>query len=163
MDSLVGRARALTLEDYFTGQVRANGFVCSLTGKVIRRFRADFVGETEGERTSILETLDFDDGEHTVRNWSIDRTGPASYQGRGDDLLTPAQLRQVSSHELRWRYDMAVPVSGRTVRMTVLDVMVLCEDDTLVSVTSLRKFGVTLARIHTAYQRAIRPALPNAF
>ena len=163
MDSLVGRARALTIEDYFTGQVRATGFVQSLTGKVIRRFRADFQGATEGERTSIVETLDFDDGEQTIRNWSIDRTGPASYHGQGDDLLTPADLKQVSSHELRWRYDMAVPVSGRTVRMAVHDVMVLCEDDTLVSVTLLRKFGVTLARIHTVYQRAARPVLPNAF
>lgn len=163
MDSLVGRARALTLEDYFTGQVRATGFVRSLTGKVIRRFHADFVGMTEGERTSIVETLDFDDGEHTVRNWSIDRTGPASYRGRGDDLLTPAHLDQISSHELRWRYHMAVPVSGRAVRMAVHDVMVLCEDDMLVSVTVLRKFGVTLARIHTVYQRAARPPWPNAF
>ena len=58
---------------------------------------------------------------------------------------------------------MAVPVSGRAVRMAVHDVMVLCEDDMLVSVTVLRKFGVTLARIHTVYQRAARPPWPNAF
>jgi len=58
---------ALQLNEFFQGQLEAYGMVQDYKGKVTRRFKAEIVGNWKGNKGTLDERFEYDDGEIQYR------------------------------------------------------------------------------------------------
>jgi len=60
---------------------------------------------------------------------------------------------EAAGNALQWRYQLALPVDGKTWTMTMDDWMFLIDEQTLANRTKMSKFGVQVAEISIFFRR----------
>lgn len=139
-------------EEYFNGPIKAWGIVQDRTGKVVRRFDVDLVGEWDGDTGTLTEHFEYYDGKSEKRIWTIEKLGDNQYRGTAGDILKVAD-GQSKGNAMRWSYEMDLSVDGRTFRITFDDWMFLMNDGVLVNRSYLKKFGFTVAELTLFMQK----------
>ncbi|MEL0082558.1 MAG: DUF3833 domain-containing protein [Gammaproteobacteria bacterium] len=141
-----GTEPELRLEEYLNGPVTAWGIVQDRSGKVLRRFEVDMVGEWQGDSGTLHETFRYDDGEESLRIWSIKKVSDTRYSGSADDVVGAASGIR-SGNAVNWSYVLALEVQGRTWNITFDDWMYLLDERTLVNRATMRKFGFRVGEV----------------
>lgn len=135
----------LYLERFFSGQLEAYGIVQDRSGKVVRRFKADIVGEWEGDTGVLDEVFYFADGEQQQRCWRLSKQNRA-YFGTAEDVVGKAS-GQVVGNALNWHYTLRIPVDGKAWDIQLNDWMYLVDDNNLINRASMTKWGVQVGEI----------------
>jgi len=146
---------ALSLRDYFNGQVEAWGQVQDRSGKVIKRFKVSLVGVWQGQEGVLTEDFIYSDGTKEQRIWRLKDLGGGRYEGRANDVVGVAQ-GVTQGNALQWRYTLKLPVDGTTYEVAFNDWMYLHDAETLVNRAEMSKFGIHLADI-TLFFRKVTP------
>ena len=152
LDDFAGTTPVFRPETFFDGRLRAWGLFQDRFGTVRRQFTVDIQGSFDGHELVLVEDFLYDDGEIDQRIWRIQRTGEASYAGRADDVVGPAE-GEVAGRAMRWRYQLDLPVGERIWRVTFDDWMFLQDDDTLINRATMSKLGVTLGEVLIFFRR----------
>jgi hypothetical protein len=141
--------------DFFHGLVDASGMVVDFRGRITRSFIARFEGERQADAIRIRESLNYSDGVREYRLWHIAPFGEARWSARADGLVGSAIIARDAQNaaQSRWTYQMDIPVSGRTFRFGLQDIMTLVAPDRMVAQTPMKKFGLTLATISSEYRK----------
>ena len=144
----------LSLEDYFSGPIKAWGLVQDRSGKVTRRFDVTMEGSWEGDTGTLVEHFEYYDGEKEQRTWTIKRIEQGQYEGRAGDIIDHAK-GEVKGNAMRWAYQMDLKVDGSTYRITFDDWMFLMNDGVLINRSYLKKFGITVAELTLFMQKQL--------
>lgn len=142
----------LDLRRYFDGRVDAWGMVTDRSGAIVRRFTVRMDCRWQGDEGVLDEDFSFSDGERQRRVWRITRTGPDRFVGRADDVVGEARGEQ-AGNAFRWRYTLALPVSGRVWDVQFDDWMVLVDDHVLLNRARMSKFGIHVGEVTLAFRK----------
>lgn len=140
------------LQEYFTGPVKAWGFVQDRKGHVTQRFDVTMDGTWEGDIGTLKEQFRYYDGETQERVWTIKKIADSRYEGTADDILDKAN-GIIEGSAMRWAYKMDLPVGDTTYRLTFDDWMFLMNDGVLINRSYLKKFGITVAELTLFMQK----------
>ncbi|NCT41074.1 MAG: DUF3833 domain-containing protein [Alphaproteobacteria bacterium] len=152
LDHYKGAEPPLTLEQYFTGPIKAWGIVQDRSGKVTRRFDVNLVGSWDGNVGTLDEDFTYYDGEKQKRVWTIKSLDNGKYEGTAGDIIGTAD-GQIQGNTMRWAYQMDLPVGDKTYNVTFDDWMFLMNDGVLVNRSYIKKFGVTVAELTLFMQK----------
>ncbi len=144
--------RALVLEEYFLGETTAYGLFEDRFGKVRRQFKVDITGELAGNRLTLTEKFDYDDGERSTRVWEIDILGNGQYRGTAGDVPVPA-VGQVSGNAFNWKYKVDLKVGDSTWNVGFDDWMFLMQDDVLINRAYVTRYGVEIGQVTIAFRK----------
>lgn len=142
------------IEEYFDGPVHAEGLVADRFGKVRRKFSVVIEGRPTDDGCILEETFAFDDGERSHRTWNVTRTSDSEYEGRADDVIGKARGK-AEGRELRWAYQLRLPIGKRVWAVDFDDRMFLRDGGMMLNIAEMRKWGFTLGRITIAFQRPV--------
>lgn len=142
----------LDLQEYFTGPIKAWGFVQDYKGKVTRRFDVEMVGTWEGDTGTLEEKFNYYDGKTDERIWTIKKISEHKYEGSAGDIIGTAK-GETSGHAMRWAYVMDLEVGDKTYKITFDDWMFLMNDGVLINRSYLKKFGFTVAELTLFMQK----------
>lgn len=140
---------------FFNGPMVAEGIVLNRSGKVTRHFNATIDARWDEQGGVLDEVFEWSDGEQQTRVWTFERIDQQRYIGRAGDVVRPAQMR-FAGNAINMKYVLAVPMSnGRTINVTMDDWLYMVNDQTLINVTEMTKFGfkvgeviLTMRRLH---------------
>ncbi|WP_075180788.1 DUF3833 domain-containing protein [Pantoea sp. 1.19] len=145
---------------YFSGQTQAWGMVQNYSGKQIRRFHVTINGDVQGDTLTLNEHFVYDDGEKQQRIWRIRRLADGSYEGTAGDIIGVAK-GHAAGNAFNWRYEMEVKTDGSSWRLHFDDWIYQQDSEHLLNVTSLKKWGIEVARVTLFFSRGAGP-LTNA-
>lgn len=137
---------------YFSGETRAWGMVQDYQNKQIRRFEVVIQGDVVGNTLTLNEKFVYNDGERQTRVWRIIRNEDGSYQGTAGDIIGVAQ-GNTAGNAFNWRYDMDVKTDNGTVKLHFDDWLFRQDEKHLFNVTSLRKFGLEVAKVTLFFEK----------
>lgn len=144
----------LNLFDYFQGKTTAWGMVRDIKGNQINRFEVDIKGEMLDENSlKLVEDFVYENGDRQQRIWIIKRTSNNTYTGTADDIIGEA-FGEVAGNALRWEYTFQLATKNGDIKLKVDDWMFLQDKRHLFNVTSMKKFGITVARVEIFFQKA---------
>ncbi|WP_353255532.1 DUF3833 domain-containing protein [Hyphomonas sp.] len=144
--------RQLVLEDYFKGETTAYGVFEDRFGKVRRQFKVNITGEVKGNRLTLTEKFEYDDGERDTRVWEIDILGNGQYRGTAGDVPVPA-VGQVSGNAFNWRYKVDLKVGDSVWNVGFDDWMFLMQDDVLINRAYVTRYGIEIAQVTIAFNK----------
>lgn len=132
---------------FFDGELAAYGIVKNRGGKVIRRFKADIIGEWEGNNGTLDETFYFDDGEVSKRFWELEMDASTkTLNGKAGDVIGQA-IGSYAGPTLHWKYTLRIPYKEKTIDVAIDDWLYLINDNKLINESVLRKFGFKVGEI----------------
>lgn len=142
----------LDIFSWFAGDSVAYGMVQDHSNKQTRRFTAKIRGDVVGDTLTLHEDFVYDDGEKQTRVWHIRKRADGTYQGTAGDIIGTA-TGQSAGNAFNWKYVMDVTSGGSTYRLTFDDWIYQQDAQHLFNVTSLKKFGVEVARVTIFFEK----------
>jgi hypothetical protein len=144
--------RQLVLEDYFKGETTAYGVFEDRFGKVRRQFKVNITGDVTGNRLTLTEKFEYDDGERDTRVWEIDILGNGQYRGTAGDVPVPA-VGQVSGNAFNWKYKVDLKVGDSVWNVGFDDWMFLMQDDVLINRAYVTRYGIEIGQVTIAFNK----------
>jgi len=142
----------LDIFTYFKGDSVAYGMVQDYTHKQTRRFSVKIRGDVVADTLTLHEDFVYDDGEKQTRVWHIRKLADGTYTGTAGDIIGTAK-GQAAGNAFNWNYVMDVKSGGSTYRLTFDDWIYQQDEQHLFNATSLKKFGVEVARVTLFFEK----------
>lgn len=143
----------LSLVEYFSGTTRGWGMVQDRHGRLTRQFVVDINGEIDPHGNLVLaESFVWNDGEQSSRTWTIRPIDEHAFTGTAPDVVGEA-AGESYGNALHWRYNLEVPVDGKSWRIFFDDWMFLQPDDMLINRTEMRKFGLRVGEVTIVFRK----------
>ena len=143
----------LSLFEYFQGKTRGWGMFQDRGGNLKRQFVVDINGYINDQGMLVLEE-DFvwSDGEKSRRVWTISQKNNNHFIGKADDVI--GEAKGVSAgNALNWKYDLSLPVDGKTYKVSFDDWMFLQPDGVLLNRAKMSKFGFNLGEVFISFKK----------
>lgn len=142
----------LRLEDYFNGPVEGWGYFQNRSGVVSKRFKVVMSGQWQKDRGVLDEKFYWSDGTESSRVWTINIAPDGSYSGTASDVVGES-FGSVAGNAMQWRYQLQLPVDGKTYKVSFDDWMYLQQDGILLNHSKMSKWGFHLGDIVIAFRR----------
>jgi hypothetical protein len=136
----------LDLRAFLQGDLRAYGMLQDRSGRVTRRFVATLQASWSGDSGTLVEHFRFDDGETQERTWQLQHLGNGRYVGSAGDVVGAAAGTSAGS-AFQWRYQLQIPWNGTSLNVTLDDWLFLIDEQHLLNVTELTKFGFKVGEL----------------
>ncbi len=142
----------LDIREYLNGKLRAFGIIEDYSGKVVNHFTVDLTGEWKGNVGTLTEHFVFDDGKKEERIWTITVDEKGGIVGTAHDIVGQSKGKQ-SGNAFNMTYTLKREVNGRTMEFSMDDWMYLVDEKHLINKTSMKKFGITVARLTIGFYK----------
>ena len=145
--------KELNLEEFFVGQLTANGQFQDVLGNVSRRFTVDINGTWDGETLRLVEDFVYEDGSTEQRIWNLQKTGPNSWEGTAPGVIGVATGEE-RGDMFNWVYTIDLPIPGEDpIRVSFDDWMWLLTEDRLLNRAYMRRFGIPVGEVIIFFER----------
>jgi outer membrane biogenesis lipoprotein LolB len=134
------------MQSFFNGKLSAYGIVQDRSGKVIRRFHADLIGQWQGNKGTLSEDFYYDDGETQRRVWLLTKNSDGSYSGTATDVTQDA-FGYGQGFAFNWHYTLAIEVNGKSWQIDLNDWLYQLDDSRLINRTEMTKWGFKVGEI----------------
>jgi hypothetical protein len=134
------------LKSFFNGELSAYGMVQDRSGKVMRRFHVDLIGQWKGNHGTLEEDFFYDDGETQRRVWSLNKQTDGSYIGTAPDVTHQA-IGRSHGFAFNWRYTLNINIDGDTWDIDLNDWLYQLDSSRLINRTEMRKWGFKVGEI----------------
>ncbi len=134
------------LEEYFKGKTVARGVFEDRFGNIKKSFKVDIDGTWDGKYLVMKENFIYDDGTKEYREWKLEKIGTNQYQGYADGVIGLAS-GATSGNAFNWKYDFALQIGNSKYKVSFDDWMFLQDDNYLVNIATMSKFGITLGKV----------------
>ena len=142
----------LIIEDYLSGNVKAWGLLQNRSGKVIRQFSADLIGEWDGKKLVLDEKFNWSDGEIQTRQWIITKIDEHNYEGIAADVVGKA-VGYSYGPAFKFEYVLLVPVKGKNMKITFDDWIFKQDDKIAINRATMTKFGIKVGELTVLFQK----------
>lgn len=161
-------------EQFFQGQLTAQGVVKNRSGQVIRYFTASINAHWHQGVGQLDEKFLFNDGEIQTRVWTLsplgisqpittDSTAKAdtsakidssvkTYVARAGDVIGDGKAR-VAGNSMNLNYQLQIDYQHKPLVLNVDDWMWLVDEDTIINESVLRKWGIKVGSIQLVIRR----------
>lgn len=145
----------LDIRYYLDGKIKAWGMIENRSGKITRRFVVDMIGTWHQQTGTLEEDFTFDDGEKSHRLWTIAFTDPNHFVATADDVIGEAKGSQCGNTlQMQYVLDLLVDKDKQKRHHVNLDDwMYLIDDKTLINTSTIKKFGITFAKLTIFFQK----------
>lgn len=135
------------IERDLAGETVARGEFSAING-VKRGFTAYLTGSREGDRFTLKERFEYDDGETDQKTWVLTLKADGTYTGTREDVVGEARGWR-DGQAFRLAYDVRLPGADGKPGMQVhfQDVMVMRADGAVLNRASVGKWGLQVARV----------------
>jgi hypothetical protein len=138
---------------YFNGKVQGSGLVRDWRGKITRQFTVTMVGSyTADQQLVIDESFVFNGGQSQTRRWQVKSLPEGKLEGVANDTIGIARGR-VLGNAMNWRYQLNIPYKGKSIALTFDDWLYLQQDQQLLNVVTMRKFGLPVGSLVIAFHK----------
>lgn len=144
--------RKLNLEEFFDGRTKAYGQFQDVFGTVRRRFEVDITGTWDGKTLKLVEDFVYEDGSTEQRVWTLQKTGPDSWQGTAPGVLGIAKGEE-SGDTFNWTYQIDLPVPDGTLRVSFDDWMWLLSDKRVLNRAYMKRYGVNIGEVIITFEK----------
>ncbi len=143
---------ALDMVQFFSGTVDAWGMFQKRNGEVVKRFHVTIDGREVGGALVLDEHFEYSDGTRQRRVWTLHHEADGHWRGTADDVIGAAE-GIVAGNALHWRYQLRLPVDGKTYDVAFDDWMYLIDEQTLMNRALMSKFGLRLGDVTLVMRR----------
>ena len=149
--------RKLNLEEFFDGDIIAYGQFQDVLGTVRRSFVVEVTGDWDGETLRLEEDFVYEDGSTERRVWSLQKTGPDSWQGTADGVIGVA-TGQEQDNRFNWKYEIDLPIPSadgttETMRVSFDDWMWLLSEDRLFNRAYVKRYGFDIGDVSISFEK----------
>ena len=144
--------REFNLEDFFDGQVVAQGQFQDVLGTVRRRFDVMIHGTWDGQTLRLVEDFVYEDDSTEQRIWTLQKTGPQTWQGTAPGVIGVARGEE-RGDTFNWRYEIDLPVPDGTLRVTFDDWMWQLSEDRVLNRAYMKRFGVDIGEVIITFEK----------
>lgn len=152
IDDYADSTPELRIEEYFLGETIAWGMFQDRFGKVQKRFKVLMNGRMEDNTLILDEDFIYTDGTQSKRIWTVTVLGNGRYEGTAHDIPGKA-IGHSAGNAFNFKYQMRLPISGRDWVVTFDDWMFLQEDNVLLNVATMSKWGIRLGTLTVAFEK----------
>lgn len=138
--------REFNLEEFFEGEVVASGQFQDVFGTVRRRFDVTINGTWDGETLRLVEDFAYADGTFEQRIWTLEKTGPQSWEGSAPGVIGAARGTEAGD-TFNWRYEIDLPVPDGTLRVTFDDWMWQLNETQVLNRAYMKKLGLDVGEV----------------
>lgn len=143
----------LDIRNYLNGKVKAWGVLEDRKGKITRRFVVDMTATWKGNEGILEEHFVFDDGEKSERTWKIKFDDNNNFTATAGDVVGVATGSQ-NGNAMRMNYVLDLKIDDKTnYKVNLDDWMYLIDEKTLVNKSTIKKFGITFARLTIFFRK----------
>ena len=145
----------LDIREYLSGKITAWGMLEDRSGKITRRFTVDMEGKRNGNEGVLEEYFTFDDGEKSKRIWTIKFSDDHKFTASAGDVIGEAKGSQYgNAMQMKYVLDLVVDKEkGTKYKVALDDWMYLLDDKTLVNKSTIKKFGITFAKLTIFFKK----------
>jgi hypothetical protein len=133
-------------QEFFNGNLTAQGVVKNRSGKVTRYFTATINAHWKDGIGTLDEKFIFNDGETQYRTWTLTPTVTGSFNGTAGDVIGTG-TGKFSGNAINLKYVLAVKYNDSTINLSVNDWMWLVDSKTVLNESTLTKFGFKVGSI----------------
>ncbi|WP_427901668.1 DUF3833 domain-containing protein [Marinobacter caseinilyticus] len=152
LDDYQDRSPTLVPEQFFSGELSAQGIVKDISGEVIRTFDADIVASWNDQGVGTLrEQFRFDDGETQSRMWTL-TPNEDGYRATAGDVVEAGQMRW-QGNAIHMNYVLRLAYGDGTLDVRMDDWMYLVTPDTLINQTTMSKWGIEVGELVLVIQK----------
>jgi hypothetical protein len=144
--------REFNLEEFFAGEVVAQGQFQDVFGTVRRRFDVTIEGTWDGETLRLVEDFVYEDGSTEQRIWTLRKTGPETWEGTAPGVVGTA-LGEESGDTFNWVYTIDLPVPDGTLRVSFDDWMWMLDDNRVLNRAYMKRFGVDIGEVIIVFDK----------
>lgn len=142
----------MDIRNYFRGDLEAFGILKDRGGKVIKTFTVKMKGTWQGNVGKLEEDFVFSDGKTDHRVWELNMIDDHNFTGKAGDVVGQANGEQYGN-AMRMNYVLTIPVDNRKFNVKIDDWMYLIDNDSLINVSELRKFGFKVASLTIGFKK----------
>lgn len=145
----------LDIREYLNGNLKAWGMLKNRKGEVTRKFVVDMKGTWDNNSGVLEEYFTFDDGEKSQRIWKINFIDNNNFEAVADDVIGKAVGSQYGNAvQMKYVLDLEVDKEkGTKYKVNLDDWMYLVEDDILINESTIKKFGISFAKLTIFFQK----------
>jgi len=137
---------------YFNGNLEAYGILQNWQGKVIRTFTVKMQGSWQENNGILQEDFLFNDGEKQQRTWQLTMQDDHHFTATASDVVQTAQGKQYGN-AVKMDYVLAIPMGNKTYNFTIKDWLFLVDENSLVNVSTITKFGIPVAKLSIGFKK----------
>lgn len=142
----------LTLQDYFSGKIQAQGMVQNWSGILTRRFQVTMQGNWQGNKGTLSEHFSYDDGKEQNRLWRWQLIDKHHFVGKADDVVGEARGEQYGNVIHMW-YILEVPIGNKTYKLNFDDWLYRIDEQTVLNKATMKKFGITVGHLTVSFNK----------
>ncbi len=142
----------IDIRQYLNGKVEAFGILEDRSGKITRRFKVDMIGSWQKNEGILQEEFTFDDGKKDHRIWKIKFDDDNNFSATAGDVIGIAKGVQ-DGNAVNMNYVLNLKVDNKSYNVNVDDWMYLIDEKTLINKSTIKKFGITFAKLTIFFQK----------
>jgi len=142
----------MDIRNYFRGDLEAFGILQDRGGKVIKTFTVKMNGTWQGNDGKLVEDFVFSDGKTDHRVWDLKVFDDNNFTGKAGDVVGIAKGEQYGN-AMRMNYVLMISLENRKIDVQINDWMYLVDNDSLINVSELRKFGFKVATLTIGFKK----------
>jgi hypothetical protein len=149
--------RELNIEEFFDGELVANGQFQDIFGTVRRQFNVKINGDWDGNRLRLVEDFVYEDGSTEQRIWTLLKTGDQTWTGTAPGVIGQA-IGVENGDRFNWKYTINLPVPtadgpAETVKVTFDDWIWLQSDKRAFNRAYMKRYGVDIGDVSISFEK----------
>lgn len=145
-------APKLSPQEFFNGDLSAQGVLKNRSGKVTRHFTATIKASWKNNIGTLEEKFVFNDGEVQYRTWTLTPTQATAFTATAGDVIGTGKGKFMGN-AINLNYVLAVKYKNSTINLTVDDWMWKVDDSTVLNESTLSKFGFKVGSIQLVMRK----------
>ncbi len=143
----------MDVREYFNGKVEARGVLQDWKGRVTKRFVVYMDCSWQGNVGTLKERFEYSDGRTDSREWTLTMQDDHHFTGTAGDVVGTAKGKQFgNAMQMVYVLD-AKRDSGDTIRLSFDDWMYRLTEDTLLNISTMKKFGIPVGKLTLTFQK----------
>lgn len=135
-----------SLKEYFTGDLKAWGYVKDYKGKVTQRFSVDMNGSWQGSQGELYELFTYDDGRTQERIWNLEVMEDGTSKGTANDVVGTAYGKE-TGFAFNWTYTLEIETDDGTMTVKLDDWLYQIDSRVVASQSDISKFGIKVGEV----------------
>tara|TARA_B110001454_G_scaffold219111_1_gene250006 strand:- start:8819 stop:9361 length:543 start_codon:yes stop_codon:yes gene_type:complete len=152
VDAYKGQTPAFNFEEFFSGNLEANGVFQDRSGKVIKQIHCKMRTEKKGDDILIHEDFVYSDGIKENRTWIISKGKDGNLVGRAGDVLGDAKI-STSGFAFNMNYVLRLKVGDDTIDVKMDDWMYRVNEKLVINKTKMSKWGFHLGDVSLVIEK----------
>ena len=145
----------LDIRNYLQGKVKAWGIIENMSGKITRRFTVEMQGKWSNDQGTLEEYFIFDNGEESKRTWTVQFKNNHNFTATANDVVGIACGSQYgNSMNMKYVLNLEIDKEKRKkYKVNLDDWMYLIDQTMLINKSTIKKFGITFAKLTIFFQK----------